>query len=257
MKKILNVIGDPIWDVYISQSNQIISSKNTVAGGALNAYFNAESICSSDKNIDCTWTVPVPDEKYKIYRINNKTLNLYTENEKINFYRRHSSNLVLNLMNFDLSKFSSSLLLISDYNKGFVNSSRFISSNQYDFLIVDSKYRSLSDSFLQLGKIKIWRCTGDEYSSNFAKSFDWIINTNGPNSIKIIDQNKNIIYNYNVPTVENEIDSCGAGDTFTAALASKILQENAFNHSTQIPFAIKCAQDVVSKQGTNITNIKL
>ena len=111
--------------------------------------------------------------------------------------------------------------------------------------------------FLSFGQTKIWRCTGDEYCPNFAKNFNWTVNTDGPNLIKIIDQNQNIIYTYTVPQLEGLIDPCGAGDTFTAALACKILEENSFNHSSQIPFAIKCAQDVVIKQGTNITDIQL
>lgn len=257
MKKLLNVIGDPIWDVYIIRENGQIYSKNTAPGGALNAYFNALSISSSQKDIDCIWSVPLPAEKYKLYRINGELANLYTESEKINFYNEYSSNLITNLKKIDLSNFDSSLLFVSDYNKGFVNSSKFTFRNKYNFLIVDSKYKSISSDFLSLGKVKIWRCTGREYCPEFAKNFNWTVNTDGPSSIKIIDQNQNIVYTYSVPSLEGQIDPCGAGDTFTAALACKILQENKFNHSTQIPFAIKCAQDVVIQQGTAVTNIQL
>jgi sugar/nucleoside kinase (ribokinase family) len=61
-----------------------------------------------------------------------------------------------------------------------------------------------------------------------------------------------------VPQIE-AIDSCGAGDTFTAAIAV-YLHENIFNVNNiekAINFAITASINVIKKEKTAITDIKI
>ena len=256
MKKHITIAGDPIWDVYITLANGQISSKRYLPGGALNVYENAKAIANS--NIECIWLTPEVKEKYYLYRLNDVIINLHTSKEKKYFYSSQSLDLLKKIKSINLNKFSKKLLLLSDYNKGFLNSTyQFMLSPKYDILVVDSKYRSLNSNFINLASTKIWRCTGSEFNSNFAKKFDFTIRTDGESEIKVFDKNINLIYTFPVPKINFTPHTCGAGDTFTAALSLKLLDQQEFNLAEAIEFAIRCSIDVIKKPETAITDIKL
>lgn len=143
-----------------------------------------------------------------------------------------------------LSKFK--LIIISDYDKGFLleEDIKFICDN-HEQVFIDTK-KILGDFCRDCLFIKI---NQNEYKN----SVDYInktpllnhkiIQTLASEGCKIGDE---------VFTVEKvEIkDSCGAGDTFLAALCFKYLDCSEINDS--IAFANKCATQVVQQRGVNV-----
>lgn len=166
-------------------------------------------------------------------------------------------------------------LVISDYNKGTVSKSRRKRAllqdftNTFDFCIADSRYRSLDPTILDTSKFNIWHATGKEYQKDFASNFDLVFWTNGPHDIKILRQCENNFYDLSVPVnIKNVVDECGAGDTFTAAVAAYLLSHCDPIHELSVldsldlskdacEFAITCCKDVISRPFTSITTIKM
>ncbi len=164
-------------------------------------------------------------------------------------------------------------IIISDYNKGTVNKPQQNLETISPWIIVDSRYRSLHQDFLKLGKIKIWRCTGEEYNFSWAQQFDLIVHTDAALNICIVDSGGKILYDFPVPKIE-PIDVCGAGDTFTATLGAQLLLDkyddpfallrdcSTFSSypprlAAAVPLCIKAAQDVCMKKYTATTTEKL
>tara|TARA_R110001599_G_scaffold294545_2_gene498535 strand:+ start:1360 stop:2130 length:771 start_codon:yes stop_codon:yes gene_type:complete len=256
MRKLLFVAGDPIKDTYLTvDENNKFLEKETLPGGALNTYSNAVAI-NSENNVEVLWLTPELNHFYEIFRINEKIVHPHSNVVKKNFYFRKNlrESLLSNIDAVSFTNVKASALLLSDYNKGFLNSvNRFIVKSKFDYLILDSKYRSINLNFLQYGKIKIWRCTGSEYDDSFAKNFDIVVWTDGPNPIKIF-KNHTLAFTAVVPRSE-VIDTCGAGDTFTAALISALLEDYSLEDA--ILFSIKASANVIQRLRTQTTNIKL
>lgn len=255
MSSLILVAGDPIKDIYIEVLNKKTIARDSIPGGAMNAYLNAQSILANT-DFQTIWAVPKPEKEYELLRINSQTYSLYPDNQKINFYSGLSKqtyiNAVASAYNFSQKK----IILLSDYNKGVLTSPvPKQTSPLYDFLIVDSKYRSLDLSWLPIASRTIWRCTGSEYCPKYSQNFDYTIWTDGPNPIKVF-AGQQILFELSLPPSSNVVDTCGAGDTFTAAIASYIIA-NDFDIKAAIQFAIKCSYDVITKEKTAITNIKL
>lgn len=149
-------------------------------------------------------------------------------------------------------------LVVSDYNKGFSRQSTPCHLN-VDLLVLDSRYRTADAARLcAAAKSSIWRCTGDEYDTEYAKYFDWVVRTNNENSICIYGSRQETVV-VKVPTIE-VVDSCGAGDTFTAALACYLTDKGKVNLGTlvaAVQFATSAAQNVCRKRFTATTDITL
>ena len=256
MKKLLFVAGDPIKDIYLTldQENKPLT-KETLPGGALNVYSNAVAI-NSNSDVEVLWLTPEPNTFYEIIREDEKIVHLPLTVVKKNFYFRENlqESLLENINAVSLTNIKVSALLLSDYNKGFLNSvNKFTAKNKFDYIILDSKYRSTNLNFLEYGKTKIWRCTGSEYDNSFAKSFDIVVWTDASKPIKVFKKQV-LVFTAIVPRSE-VIDTCGAGDTFTAALISAILEGRSLEEA--ILFSIKASTDVIQRPRTQTTNIKL
>jgi hypothetical protein len=150
-------------------------------------------------------------------------------------------------------------IIISDYNKGTVNKSAPHFIPIAPWIIVDSRYRSVHPDYLNLAQYRIWRCTGDEFDEEWAKQFNLVVHTNGSDRIRLIDspspvENRTCIFEFTVPVID-PIDTCGAGDTFTAMLGAQLLLGKEVKDS--IPLCIKAAQEVCMKKYTAITTEKL
>ena len=259
MKWRLYIAGDPIEDIYITLNSKMETIKiETVPGGASNVYHNAKSIL----NFKQVFSIfPPTKEKYKIIRTNkfDYDLKLSESSERRNFYSNTISAFsMINQIQFHTVE---SGLILSDYNKGFLNQNLTKSNptKRFKFLIVDSRYRSLNLSFLNYADLKILRCTGKEYVPEWASQFDYTIWSDAARPILLLDKKQNIIAELQVPDIPF-VDTCGAGDTFTASLGAFLLTQPRIDTmvlKNALKFSLECCQEVIQKHGTAITTKKL
>ena len=278
----LIIIGDPIIDFYIdTKSNSTETIYDQREGGALNVFKNCKHLHNlntyffpSEAELLSLKVSPLASKKistiyepiyYYILRINNqKDLPLANPKYKSNFYSWIFNQRKYDILNYSMDIQSSGLVL-SDYNKGTLNKDPMLFNipNQFKFCVVDTRYRSLNLDYLKLSKINIWRCTGEEYNEDFAKNFDYIVWTNAELPVKILDKKQNClaILDFDFIPKEKVKDTCGAGDTFTASLASFLncLQNNISldNLKKACYFSLECCQEVIQSQKTSITTKKI
>jgi len=286
--------GDPILDIYYighKTSNSFHTEKIVRNhGGALNVWKNIESIVGK---ANVHYISPIYLHNKQMYLTN--TIDLYTvhrfideceglvfestnalNNKKHLFYtnkRRASSRLSLEMCHPEQVETNSwKGLVISEYNKGCYNSNFCMTPGglhqtnfmpEFDFCVIDSKYRTIDLSLLSTSKIKIWHATGLEYSKFFARNFHFTIRTYGPSKVRIYSSDGEEISGdderLEVPNTPIA-NTCGAGDTFTAAVSSYLLYQNKVNLETLIQaseFAIKCCQDVIKTKYTTATTVTL
>lgn len=274
MKKLL-IIGDALTDVFfegewISKGSTLRYKANKVtkvAGGAENTWENAWNILEYNNCINqvCCISLWAPNNNHTLYR-------LISESEPTReFYLEEcEKELPYEVPCTYNNKVEVQGIIISDYNKGAVKYSlseslKVFHKNDYSFeqapwIIVDSRYRSLHPSWLELGKIKIWRCTGSEYDEVWAQQFDWVVHTDGPLTIVVKNMKRNIRKCFSVPII-SVVDVCGAGDTFTAMLGCYLLAHPELSIQDAIyqaiPYCIAAAQEVCQIKYTAITTHKL
>jgi bifunctional ADP-heptose synthase (sugar kinase/adenylyltransferase) len=143
-----------------------------------------------------------------------------------------------------LSKFK--LIIISDYNKGFLleKDIKFICDNHKQ-VFIDTK-KNLGDfcknsSFIKINQEEYKKSV--DYINNNPSINDKIIQTLAGKGCKMADKH------FHVEKVEIK-DSCGAGDTFLAALCFKYLDTLKIHDS--IVFANECATQVVQQRGVSV-----
>lgn len=273
----LMVIGDALRDTYLigewvdRPGNQRFKPQERLVfvGGAANTTLNALAILNdSPKGVQARVIGWMNDRPLELLRLADKHQTIETYLEPVG----HES---LTLPPTTYAKVTG--IIISDYNKGTVNSARPQRAPSADWLIVDSRYRSVHPSWLESAPIKIWRCTGDEFDHEWAKQFDYVVHTNGAAKISLYayrEGQQHLLHRCEAPIID-PVDTCGAGDTFTAALASylllgrgrcpmylmeKITPEEAARRDllrSAIPFCIEAAQDVCMKPYTAVTSKRL
>jgi len=169
-----------------------------------------------------------------------KTRYVHTKSNHM-FFRVDSSE---NISKIDLKQinYDYKLIVISDYNKGFLNSSDIetICSNHKN-VFIDTK-KQLGSWISNAKYIKI---NDNEYKSSIMNIDDYIknkvIHTMGGDGCQ---------YNgkiYPVDKVEVQ-DVSGAGDTFLAALISRLVDN--INIYEAITFAQECCNKVIQRRGT-------
>jgi hypothetical protein len=263
------LVGDPIQDVYrygnIVNLRFYQTSARIKPGGVLNVFSNLQAILPT-KKIDYLAKI----DPSKVLRL-NRLIDKDSENCIIEFYAQHVPHVDMKryykqLMTWpELQSFPRFNLLIADYDKGTVNNSQRLvagwNSTKIDLAIVDSRYRSFNHKIIQHAKCKIWRCTGNEYDKTWANNFDIVIHTNGPEAIQMLFKN-NPNNKITIPPLNqiDAIDTCGAGDTFTAAIMAYLTNKELINQKNLVEackFAQLCAADVVQKKLTATTTITL
>jgi D-beta-D-heptose 7-phosphate kinase/D-beta-D-heptose 1-phosphate adenosyltransferase len=135
----------------------------------------------------------------------------------------------------------SDAIIVSDYNKGFLNEKLLLEIAQHSrFIVMDTK-KKITDSLLS--NFDFVKLNESEFNKhNFHKNLlNRVIVTLGSNGAKYIDKT------YPSPDPRETIDVSGAGDTFTASFTLKYLETNDVSES--IIFANKMASIVVSKRG--------
>lgn len=286
--------GDPILDIYYignKTSNNFHTEKIVRShGGALNVWKNIESIVGKD---NVHYVSPIYLRNKQMYLTN--TIDLYTvhrfidesedlvfestnalKSKKHLFYkskRKTRTRVSLEMCHLEQAEIKTwKGLVVSEYNKGCYNYSFRRTSDglyqqnympEFDFCVIDSKYRTIDLGLLATSKVKIWHATGLEYSKFFARNFHFTIRTDGPSKVRIYSSDGEEISG-NDPRLEVPntpiVNTCGAGDTFTAAVSSYLLYQNKVNLETLIQaseFAIKCCQDVIKTKYTTATTVTL
>jgi D-beta-D-heptose 7-phosphate kinase/D-beta-D-heptose 1-phosphate adenosyltransferase len=146
-------------------------------------------------------------------------------------------------------------ILVSDYNKGFLDNHSIRNVCQYhDNVFWDTKREMKYDLPANLTMMKV-----NQYEIESNWSFKHVTNqkTNGdshynrPDQIVVTYGNKGCKYMgkmYAPEKVKEVRDVSGAGDTFFAALAISITK-GGVSMADSLAFANKCASEVVSKRG--------
>lgn len=152
---------------------------------------------------------------------------------------------------YDVSKLPSldeySVILISDYNKGFLTEGDIAYiAHKHPLVILDTK-KLLGDWCNDVKFIKINRT---EYLNN-AEIIDenklWLVNK----LLVTLDKDGTIHKGINYPAEKVDVvDICGAGDTFIAGFTKKYLETN--DVSLSIVFANKAASQVVQLKGIGV-----
>lgn len=156
-------------------------------------------------------------------------------------------------------------LVLSDYNKGSLTLEPNFELNTPDLIIVDSKHRSLHPKYLEHDCQKIWRCTGNEYNFEWAQQFDWVIKTDAQGALCFgpanIDKITRLDWEFKFVPHTKIVDTIGAGDTFTAAIAAyfsnNCTEPNMKTIGEACDFAIDCCQEVIQKRFCAITTKKI
>ena len=150
-------------------------------------------------------------------------------------------------MGIDVMIGKSDIVIVSDYNKGFLSNVDLKEIGRKSTLsILDSKRKLTNDIVESFSFVKL---NEQERNNNPELEGDNIITTLGKQGAKY----QNIIYKS--PSPKDTIDVSGAGDTFTASFISKYFQSK--NIPTSIKFANKMSSEVVSKRGVSTPTNKL
>ena len=144
-------------------------------------------------------------------------------------------------MDIDVMIGQSDIVIVSDYNKGFLSNADLKEIGRKSKLsILDSKRRLTNDIVEAFTFVKL---NESERLNNPELQGDNIITTLG----KLGAEYKNIIFES--PDPQDTIDVSGAGDTFTSAFIVKYFQLQ--DENTAIKFANRKAAEVVSKRGVS------
>jgi bifunctional ADP-heptose synthase (sugar kinase/adenylyltransferase) len=226
------IIGDPIVDIYLEPNKNKICD-----GGALNVINNYKYFSGK------TPLVCLPDTKPYFYYHKKNNRNYTKIKNKENFYDSLSKEV------------KAKKVIISDYNKGFVN--KQIPNIIADIVVVDSKYNTFNLESIKNVKTKVLHISKkDKRNKSFLKSFDYIIETNDKDKIFIFNSKLNLIAEVLPPEAISICDS-GAGDTFVAVLAECLeLKPTYYNLVKSVKIAAYAATDVVKRPYTSITTLK-
>ena len=149
-------------------------------------------------------------------------------------------------MDIDVMIGQSDIVIVSDYNKGFLSNADLKEIGRKSKLsILDSKRRLTNDIVEAFTFVKL---NESERLNNPELQGDNIITTLG----KLGAEYKNIIFES--PDPQDTIDVSGAGDTFTSAFIVKYFQLQ--DENTAIKFANRKAAEVVSKRGVVVPDLE-
>jgi len=139
----------------------------------------------------------------------------------------------------DSSIAEADIVIVSDYNKGFLSNSDLKEIARKSTLsILDSKRKLTNDIIENFTFVKL---NESERLNNLNLTTDNIITTLGKKGAEY----KNILFES--PNPQDTIDVSGAGDTFTAAFIIKYYQLK--NEEAAIKFANRKSSEVVSQRG--------
>jgi bifunctional ADP-heptose synthase (sugar kinase/adenylyltransferase) len=168
----------------------------------------------------------------------------YVDKKSNHMFLRVDQNDFAEPLNLNLSKINSiknsDIVIVSDYNKGFLSHEDILSIGKNSSLsILDSK-KILNDDIVK--SFTFVKMNFSEFKQNSHLTYtDNIITTLGGDGCKY----KNEVFES--PSPKETIDVSGAGDTFTSSFILKFYETNNIKES--INFANNMASIVVSKRG--------
>lgn len=265
----IHVFGDGFLDMYTEGTHNSVKNRflihNTCHfdGGANNVANNIQVLINEDPYRPYHLDAILQRGLYNRYMCDNKMM---FESFKYEGYKLQSDAIFK-----DIKIIGYPTIVISTYGFGYfddvyvVNYFKSLLDQKHGLIIIiDAKYRDVPDWFFRSARKNtlIWRCTGEEYDTEWAKNFDIVVHTNhsesitlnipGGCTIPVLPTNEN----FNVSKIE-PINTCGAGDTFTAILAWYIDEHKDKDGIYQlcrsaIPLCIAAAQDVCMQPYTNV-----
>ena len=243
--------GDPLIDSYTELvSGSLATYLN--CGGALNTYRNLCALLGSERVYLITPEFVPMHQCLKIYR--DRGERIFNPLDCRDYYSSKNISFYIDCLKPDI-------LILSDYDRGVLNSFDGNVKHKIPCILVDTKYRSLDNAWLDASKFKIWKCTKQEFDSCFASKFDWIIVTDESNPVKLVSgKSPGISLSTPVPLSPFIKSTIGAGDSFLAGIAAelsfhKTLTTNILLKAIQT--AINVSQDVIKMPRTSITRIRL
>lgn len=282
MKKVL-VIGDTILDNYIFGDVSRINpeAKHSVIldyeyeklflGGACNVAANIRSL-SKNSNLIIHYVGAISTQikemlngfevftgnithkeeniliKTRLICENHHVLRL-DRNKKYFFSESFEENLKERLNDYDYD-----LIVISDYNKGTINS--YISNILCKInvpILFDVKVNFNLPSGYENKEHVILKCNSkefnDEIEGRHIKGYGCVIETRGKYGFRIHYDTGVFIEGLEPPTV-NVVDVVGAGDTFLSGMAVNFLESENPNIMNMANFGNKCASEKVKHFGT-------
>jgi bifunctional ADP-heptose synthase (sugar kinase/adenylyltransferase) len=280
------IIGDPILDRYIKASRNgerlMIHEVLNIDGGAANVYRNLSVILGTAKTkVVPAWDAPLSKDGLPVGTpVLTRIVENYIDKPTVTseFWDRKDSDMQDAISQYFWYPYWSHVnlensgLVVSDYNKGAVNRPLpygMPNLTKTKFTIVDSKHRTLEQSIAMKSNCKILHATGTELNKVFAAAhkFDYIIWTNGPQPVELMERQDDkyvSISSFYVPvsdqTQSSSLYTVGAGDTFVAAAAAFLSQVDEIDKhviESAIVFAIKCCQTVVTEPYTSVSKLTL
>jgi D-beta-D-heptose 7-phosphate kinase/D-beta-D-heptose 1-phosphate adenosyltransferase len=241
MKKIL-IIGESCVDQFVYCNvtrlspeapvpvlNPVYTTENL--GMAGNVY---ENVCALDMEANvilCYQDEDIVKRRYIDVKSNHMFLRVDTGEDKISEFD-YSNNVTQDIKEADL-------VIVSDYNKGFLDNNMLWDIGHLAKLsILDTKRKLPQDVASKYSFIKL-----NEGEAKNNSHLD-------PKNIITTLSSKGAYYNgilYSQPNPQQTIDVSGAGDTFVAAFAVKFLE--TLEEGISIDFANEMAARVVSKRG--------
>lgn len=243
------VIGESCNDIYVYGSADRLAPEAPVpvfqpleemeiGGMAMNVYENLKSLeVDVDILTNDNWN-SIIKKRFIDNKTNQMFLRVDTNDAK---YGR------INLSKINLNKYDA--IIISDYDKGYLSKEDILYiCDNHNKVFLDTK--KVLDKWAEKALyIKInnyeYKLSKDYINENLK---DILIITLGGDGC----EHKGI--KYPVPRVDVK-DTCGAGDTFIAALVCRYLETE--NIKKAIIFANKCATQVIQKRGTSKINLEL
>ena len=236
------VIGDSCTDIFIYGDIERICPEAPVpvfkpthqdenGGMAKNVVANLEALgCEVD-------LISNPNDIRKVRYVDNRSNQLVVRVDEHDCCERVNGYF---LDSFEDDKYDA--IVISDYDKGFLDKEDIEYLCKYNNVFIDTK-KQLGDWILNADYIKI---NEFEYKKNFdiiqnyPKLKDKLIVTKGKDGCEYMDK----IFSVEEVSVR---DVSGAGDTFIAGLVSEYIKSKDINKA--IKFAQECACNVVTKRG--------
>lgn len=245
MQKIL-IIGDSCLDVFTYGDVERLSPEAPVPvfkpkedvknyGMAGNVFKNIEKLSPNAQVIFLTQKEEIVKQRLVDKKTNHMLIRIDSgENQLVS---------PINLTKEDIETIKEfDVVIISDYNKGFLSEEDFVIIGQNaKLLFVDSK-RKLSNKIIDV--CDFIKLNHQEYQNNkdlVEKYPSKFIITLGADGARYLNEN------FPSPKPQETIDVSGAGDTFIASLVIKYLETNEIKES--INFANKMSSIVVSKRG--------
>jgi hypothetical protein len=276
------MMGDPMLDLYeygYMEDGEFHPTEDLQYahwGGAANVYANIQAMRSENTSTASYFRTPnvgpgevfePGDDAYKkgvTFRIKNSRYPVkyyqmdYQTRLPINISDLAGSPLDCsdvgyNNCNGSLEQFDTKILVVSDYRKGFVQAHLGAIEHKFDYCIVDSRYANTDFEYLRdISKILIWRKTKTDRHTGF--NWDWLVESNAAERTSISHDNMGFWSFSSVPVEEKGrvVNTVGAGDTFTAALAVHIASTGSFDPQLACQYAHEACQEVIGKERTAI-----